>query len=398
MQRKRVVVWAVLTLVLMTASSFGTRFYVQRQAEAAGTEVPESMTRSPQFKQFISTYDLIRGRSIWRNSPSRLLSGATNGMVSTLHDQFTNYLTHGQTQNLENELDPTYVGVGVEVSEAKPLRIVSVFAGGPAAKRGLHAGDVITAVDGHNTINMKTAAAMGLIHGKIGTQVTLTVKGKHGSRTVTLVRRRVALPTVYSEMMPHHIAYINIVEFGHDTGQEATQQIHHLEQDGARGILLDLRNDPGGEVAQALKVSNVIVPKGPVVTLKYKNRLKDHTYNSQGPGTKLPVVVLVNGNTASAAEILSAAIQERQGGILVGTKTYGKGIVQDVIPLSGGTSLKLTVAKYYTPDGHYIEHVGLKPNVTVPEPSNVIPSDVPSQDPQLKRALAVLVAKIGHRG
>ncbi len=132
-----------------------------------------------------------------------------------------------------------------------------------------------------------------------------------------------------------------------------------------RGLVVDLRDNPGGEVSQALKVANLIVPKGPVVTLKYKNSRDDVTDDSTGPGTKLPIVVLVNHHTASAAEILAAAIQERQGGRLVGTRTYGKGIVQEVISLSGGASLKLTVARYYTPDGSYIEHVGLKPNLTV---------------------------------
>lgn len=389
MKPRRIGAWMALTVFLMAASSAATWWITAHNARAADG-VPASMLRSSQFQRFVSTYRLIRSKSIWHNTPNRLLLGATNGMVGTLHDQFTNYLTGSETQSLNQMLAPSYVGVGIQVTETRPLVIQSVFPGTPAARARLQPGDVILEINGHSTATMSPGAAVSLIRGALGTSVTLMVKSGALTQRVALMRRSIPLPTVYSEMLPGRIAYMNIVEFGSQTGSEAVYQFHQLMREKPQGILLDLRDNPGGEVSQALKVANLFVPKGPVVTLKYKNSARDTTYDSKGPGTRLPVVVLVNGDTASAAEILSAAIQERQGGLLVGTRTYGKGIVQEVIPLSNGASLKLTVARYYTPDGDYIEHVGLKPNVAAIEPSNVQPSDIPSQDPQLRAAIRVL--------
>ncbi len=386
---------AILSALILVAGSSAVTWYIATQkARVASDGVPASMLTSTQFDRFVSTYQLIRRESIWKNTPNQLLLGATNGMVGTLHDQFTNYLTGGQTRNLESVLSPTYVGIGIEMSLGRPLTIQAVFPNTPASRAGLKPGDKILDINGHSTHGMSPANAVALMHGRVGTQVTVRVSTAHSAKSLTLTRATIPFPTVYSLMLPNHIAYMNIMEFGADTGPEAVQQFHQLMAHHPRGILLDLRDNPGGELTQALQVANLFVPKGPVVSLKYKNPAKNTTYNSNGPGTHLPVVVLVNGNTASAAEILSAAIQERQGGELVGTRTYGKGIVQEVIPLSDGASLKLTVARYYTPNGDYIEHKGLTPNVRVTEPPSVRPSDIPSQDPQLQAALKVLEEKI----
>ncbi len=395
MKDRRLWAWILATVLLMAVSSASTWMVVRGANRSAGENVPATMLDSPQFSRFVSTYRFIRSQSIWRNSPNQLLVGATDGMVNTLHDQFTNYLSRSQATQLRQELSPSYVGIGIEAALSEPPVIDKVFSGSPADKAGLKSGDVIISVDGRDTAHMSPASVLSLIRGPVGSQVTVGVKQGQKRRTVTLRRRVIDLPTVTSRILPGGIAYLDIAEFGRDTGREAQTQFHALLKRHPHGIVLDLRDNPGGEVSQALVVANLFVPKGPVVTLKYKNAHEDVTYNSQGPGTRLPVVVLVNGETASAAEILSAAIQERQGGKLVGTRTYGKGIVQEVIPLTGGASLKLTVARYYTPDGKYIEHVGLRPNVAVSEPSDVLPSDVPNQDPQLKAAVQVLKSMMG---
>lgn len=391
---RRMAIWAGLTAALMALSSVGTWYLATRREPSVIRRIPVSMLKSPQFLRFVDTYRLIRQESVWTNSPNELLLGATNGMVGTLHDQFSNYLSQSATENLHQLLDPTYAGVGVEVSTTLPLTIKAVFPGSPAARAGLKAGEEITAVDGRPVQAMGAAAAVNRIRGKAGTSVRLELADQGRVRTVTLVRTVIAMPTVFGKMLAPRVGYLEIAEFGTATGQQAAQEFHRLVSEGARGFIVDLRDDPGGEVAQAVKVADLFVPPGPVVTLKYKNPANDQTLDSSGPGTRWPVVVLVNGNTASAAEILSAAIRERQGGVLVGTRTYGKGIVQEVVPLPGHAALKLTVAKYYTPDGHYIEHVGLTPNVVVKEPTGVVPSDNPKADPQLARALAVLKTRM----
>lgn len=394
--RWRVWIWAVATIVLMALSAAGTWIYETEQQIQAGRFVPPSMLNNPQFARFVQVYDLIRGRTIWHSTPSGLLLGATKGMVSTLHDQFSTYLGSRSSASLNNMLNPTFTGIGVEIPLKKPLVIGHVFSGSPADQAGLKSGETIVSVNGRNVSAISPMNAVQLMRGPAGTSVSVTVLSHGHDKTYHITRRVIALPTVYSQMMPDHIAYMSIAEFGRNTGQEAVRQFHRMMAEGAKGILLDLRDNPGGEVSQALTVANLFVPKGPVVTLKYKKPLPSRTYDSKGPGTKLPVVVLVNGNTASAAEILSAAIQERQGGWLVGTRTYGKGIVQQVIPLSGNASLKLTVARYYTPNGQYIEHIGLRPNVTVEEPPGIIPSNNPAQDPQLQKAVTILLKRMGQ--
>lgn len=387
MKAWRIIPWALVTAALMAVSS-GVTGWALRNSRAS--EIPASMLKSPQFHRFVDTYQLIRSESIWHNSASRLLLGATNGMVGSLHDHFSNYLTRRESHSLSSELSPSYTGIGIDVTLTKPPVIDGVFTGSPAQKAGLKDRDVIESIDGRATNAMAPSAALSLIRGRVGTTVTLLIKNGTKTRRMTLTRGTIALPTVFIRMLPGQVAYMNIQEFGQHTGSQVAAAFKRLMARHPAGIILDLRDNPGGEVSQALDTADWFVPKGPVVTLKYKDQQKNVTYDSRGPGTKLPVVVLVNQNTASAAEILSAAIQERQGGKLVGTRTYGKGIVQEVVPLSGGASLKLTVARYYTPDGQYIEHVGLRPNVDVPEPNGIEPSDNPAQDPQLKAAVGVL--------
>lgn len=390
MTARRIGVWAVLTVMLMAASGSVSWWLASQKSRVAADGIPVSMLDNAQFQRFVSTYKLIRSQSIWPNTPGQLLLGATDGMARTLHDPFTSYLTGAQTRRLKKQLSPSYVGIGVEVTMTRPLVIDEVFAGSPAQKAGFGVGNDILAINGHRTVRMSPNTAVKMLRGAVGSMVTVTVKAGLSEREVTLTRRRMGLPTVSSRMLAGRILYMDIQEFGQNTGAEASAQFRHLIKRHPRGIVLDLRDNPGGEVTQALAVANLFVPKGPVVTLKYKNRHEDVTYDSRGPGTRLPMVVLVNHNTASAAEILSAAIAQRQGGKLVGTRTYGKGIVQEVVSLSDGTSVKLTVARYFTPDGQYIEHVGLLPSVLVPEPPGVRPSDDPSQDPQLAVAIAVL--------
>ncbi|MCL4351971.1 MAG: S41 family peptidase [Firmicutes bacterium] len=396
MRRPGLAIWAAVTVLLMAGSSLGT-WWATQNGVLGGTVVPASMRQNKEFTRFVQVYDSIRRETIWHNTPKQLLAGAINGMVGTLHDQFSDYFSSSQNQSFQALLNPTFVGIGVEVSASAPqLVIEQVFPKSPASRAGLAQGDIITAVNGQLVSRVGTAAAVNMIHGKVGTTVRLAVSIRGKQKIVVLKRAVIDEPTVYSYMMPHQIAYMNIVEFGNNTGAEVVSQFHQLVKDGARGLLLDLRDNPGGEVAQALTAANALVPAGPVVSLHYKNPSQDQTLDSSGPGTKLPIVVLVNGETASAAEILSAAITERQGGTLVGTRTYGKGIVQELIPLANHAALKLTVAKYYTPDGQYIEHKGLTPSVYDPEASNVVPSDIPAEDPQLAKAVTVLLKKMGQ--
>ncbi len=360
------------------------------------SSVPAGLAQSPGFQRLIQVYKDIRTQTIWPNTSGALFTGAINGMVGTLHDPFSDYLTPAQMAGLNQELGQSFGGIGVEmdVNATGQFQVVAVFAGTPARRAGVHAGDIIMAVNGRSVAGENADQVAASVRGRVGTTVVLTVTRGGRRLTFTLTRAQISAPTVFTKMLPGHVGYMDITEFGYHTGTQVLTAYHKLVQEGARGILLDLRNNPGGDVRQCQIAAGALIPPGPLVTLKYKNASQDVTLDSPGPGTRLPVVVMVNGDTASAAEILSAAIAQRGVGILVGTKTFGKGIVQAVEPLAGGAYLKLTVARYLTPNGDYIEHKGLLPNVVVPESKGVTPSSDLASDPQLRQGYQLLLQRM----
>lgn len=369
-----------------------------RPALAAPSNLPPKLLQNADFKRFVQVYNDIRGQTIWPNTAGSLLTGAINGMVGTLHDQFSDYLTPAEMASLNQELGQSFGGIGVEmdVNQSRQFVVVAVFPDTPAARAGFKAGDVIIAVNGQPVTRDNADQVATAIRGKVGTSVSVTVRRNNQVRTFRVTRAEIAAPTVFTKMLPGHVGYMNISEFGFNTGSQVLAAYQKLHSEGARGILLDLRNNPGGDLAQCQIAAGAFVPRGPLVKLEYKNPQEDETLNSPGPGTKLPVVVMVNGDTASAAEILSAAIEQRGVGILVGTKTFGKGIVQELDPLAHGAYLKLTVARYLTPNGDYIEHKGLTPTVLVTEPANVTLSDNPASDPQLDRGYQILLQRMAN--
>jgi carboxyl-terminal processing protease len=393
---RRMVVWAA-SLCLAALVGAGVALVWVGGAAADMSGVPPSLSQSALFRRFVAVYEDIRQQTIWPNSSRTLLTGAINGMVGTLHDQFSDYLPPAQYAALNGELASDFTGIGIELGETagKEFRILSVFPDSPAERAGLAAADQILRVNGRSVAGQSAAAVAAEIRGRVNTSVTLTVQDGGRRKTYRLTRQVIALPTVYTAVLPHHVGYMAITEFGYSTGRQVLQGYRTLMRQHVAGILLDLRDNPGGDVAQARIAAGAFVPKGVLATLVYKGGVRS-VIDSPGPGTHLPVVVMVNGDTASAAEILSAAIQQRHVGILVGTKTYGKGIVQEVEALPGGAYLKLTVAKYLTPDGAYIEHRGLTPNIVVPEPAAVVPSDSLATDPQLRRGYDILLRRMAE--
>jgi carboxyl-terminal processing protease len=397
MQRTIIWVASLILAALLGAAVTALLLIVPLRTSAAVNELPASLAQNRDFARFLAAYQDIRQETIWPNTPDQLINGAINGMVSTLHDQFSNYLPPQQFAQLNHQLGANFTGIGIALGETAGGRfqIVQVFSGTPAARSGLKPLEDIVAVNGKSVTGESATQVSEEIRGPAGTRLTLTVERGTVRHVVHLKRAVIDLPTVFTRVLPHRVGYMEITEFGYDTGTQVLRAYRQLMRDRVQGILLDLRDNPGGDLAQAQQAAGAFVPAGKLVTLEFKSG-PSQVLDSKGPGTTLPVVVLVNGDTASAAEILSAAIQQRHVGILVGTRTYGKGIVQQLQRLPGGAYLKLTIAKYLTPNGDYIEHKGLTPNVVVTEPVGVVPSDQLSQDPQLRRAYQILLRRIVH--
>lgn len=357
--------------------------------------------------RLIKIVSLIKSDYLEKVSDTQLVDGAMKGIVDSLGDPYSVYLDPQENQQMYNMIEGQFGGVGIVLSlkDPKHLVVLKTIKNSPADKAGIEAGDIITKVDNVETSTISQDKAVNMMRGKEGSKVSITVLRPSTKQTLTfnITRAIVSVPTVEGEMLPgsKDIAYINISQFSSDTGTEMGQVLQQLLPHKPKGIILDLRYNHGGELNAAVQTASYFVPKGPVVYIvdKYGHTdVKEATGNDLG----IPLVVLVNDETASAAEILSGAIKDDKTGTLIGTKTFGKGIVQTIYQLDSGAGVKITTAKYLTPAKHDINHKGIEPNIVVqlPKDQTVLqpPQSTADFDAQLQKAIEVLQTKIGSRG
>ncbi len=293
----------------------------------------------------------------------KALEGASRGVVSSLGDPYSSYMSKREWEEFQVRTSGAYSGIGVTIDvKDKYVRIATPMKGSPAEEAGLRADDLILRVDGEPVTTSDEAAAK--IRGPAGTPVTLTIGRGQESFDVTIIRRDIVIPASSYSMKEGNIGYIQLLSFNEHSDTEVVQAVEDLKNQGAKAMVLDLRYNSGGYVNQCLNIAELFVPAGLVVTLNYKNAPAE-TYSSKGSGLGLPLFVLVNGGSASASEILAGAIQESGSGILIGEKTFGKGLVQGAFPLKDGSVVKLTTAEYLTPRGRSIHGNGLEPDVEV---------------------------------
>jgi carboxyl-terminal processing protease len=308
-----------------------------------------------------------------------------------------------ENQQLMEVIEGKFGGVGIVLSLADPDKLVVLRAikNTPAAKADIQIGDIIEKIDDVDTSTIDHEKAVSLMRGEPGTKVTLVLFRESLKKdvAVTLVRENITVPTVEGIALPGYpdLAYIDVAQFTSDTGNELAQVLKGMDIGKYKGLILDLRYNHGGELNAAVQVASYFVSSGPVVyivdkkgNVETKNPLKDSYLG-------LPLVVLVNEESASAAEIVAGAIKDNGSGTLVGVKTFGKGIVQTVFPLDSGTSVKLTTAKYLTPNKLDIHKIGIQPDIVVElgkgQEATLSPADS-AFDPQLEKALQILLSKI----
>ena len=333
----------------------------------------------------------------------QLLQAAIRGMVSSL-DPYSAYLDGDEYDELKISSAGRYSGVGIEVSmEDQQVVVVSPFEGSPAAAAGIRTGDVIATIDGVPVDPMRLADTIGRMRGKEGTSVKIGIlrSGTTAPLQFTLKRARVELHSVRSELAESGYGYVRIAEFSETTGADTVDALRSLRKRNGtalRGLVLDLRNNPGGVLEAAVAVADAFLDKGLIVSAK--GRTAESTFEMQAtPGDELnqaPIVVLVNGGSASAAEIVAGALKDHHRATLMGRTTFGKGSVQTVVPLSGDRAIKLTTSLYYTPSGVSINHRGIAPDIELPlEHDAPAPApDLPleQRDPAVKRAIQELKA------
>ena len=317
------------------------------------------------------------------------------GMVAGLDDPYSVYYTQEQLESMEEATSGEYSGIGATLSQdpdTKEISVVSCFDGTPAEEAGLLPGDVITGWNGNPVSDMELSELVSKIKTDPDEHLTLSIERDGEELEVELTRRAVEVPTVEYEMLGDQIGYIRLLEFDEVTAQQFEEAMSDLESQGMEKLIIDVRNNPGGVLQTVCDMLDQFLPEGLIVYTEDKNgKRTEYTSDEEHQFTK-PLAVLVNGNSASASEIFAGAIQDYGIGTIVGTTTFGKGLVQKIFYLSDGTGLKLTMAKYYTPKGHDIHKKGIQPDVEVELDEDLQNQSSISheEDNQLEKAIRVL--------
>lgn len=365
MSKTKVVVGAILLVIVTFMVTAGGAIYL------VGQVVPDTAGAM----KLLRAIDIVRTRYIDEVPAETLLNGAIKGVVNSIGDPHSIYMDSKMYREFRMETEGSFSGVGIVVGvKDKQLTVVSPIEGTPGDKAGIRSGDQIMKIDGKDTKDIALDEAVSKIRGKEGTDVVLTLKRGEVVKDYRVTRANIQIKTVSGKMMPDKIAYIRISMFNEQTAGDFGKKFDELEKEGMKGIVLDLRDNPGGLLQSCVQVSNKLVPKGVVVTVASRNGATE-VYRSELDKVKYPAAVLVNGGSASAAEIVAGAMQDTGSGTLFGTKTFGKGSVQSVLRLTQDTAIKLTIAKYATPSGRFINGIGIEPDVKVENPEIKDPKD-----------------------
>ena len=321
-------------------------------------------------------------------------------LLNACHDPYSCYYTPEEYDAMMQSSNGVYCGIGCLVSQDPSTKLISIvrpFAGAPAQKAGIKAGDIVYAVDGENITGQDVNLVVSKMKGEEGTKVTITMYRDGEYLDFEVTRAFVEAETVILEKLEengHKLGLITVTEFDVVTAKQFIDGIESLQDWGAEGIVIDLRDNPGGNLDTVVKMLDPILPEGLIVYMKDKyGRQED--YNSDKDMIKIPMTVIINGNSASASEIFAGAVQDYGVATVVGTQSFGKGIVQSVIPLDDGSAVKMTIADYYTPLGRNIHGVGITPDVIVELPEGKRFSDIErEEDTQLEEAIRTVISKL----
>jgi carboxyl-terminal processing protease len=354
-------------------------FLVAPQGIAADQPKPDAQSSSETYRQldlFGEVFERVRGDYVEQVSDQQLIEAAINGMLTAL-DPHSSYMNAKNFQDMQVQVQGQFGGLGIEVTmENGFVKVVSPIDDTPAASAGLKPNDLIVAIDGESVQGMSLADAVERMRGPINSTIKLTIKRElKDPFDVTLKRAVVKIQSVKSQLQGNDVGYIRISSFNEQTDSGLQAAMKSLrDQAGTKlvGIVLDLRNDPGGLLDQAIAVSDDFLDKGEIVSTRGRRPEDAQRYDAK-PGditNGLPMVVLINGGSASASEIVAGALKDHHRAILLGTKSFGKGSVQTIIQLPGHGAIRLTTARYYTPSGRSIQAEGITPDITV-EPAKI---------------------------
>ncbi|MFH1643215.1 MAG: S41 family peptidase [Patescibacteria group bacterium] len=318
-----------------------------------------------------------------------MIYGAISGMVNSLGDPYTVFLNPDDNKRFTEDVKGSFEGVGMEIGIRKnQLQVIAPLEGTPAQKAGLKAGDKIIKVEDFLTASLSLEEVVDLIRGPRGSEVILTIYNDslETTKEISIIRETIEVPSLKLEFLDNNIAHLSLYHFSEKASNDFRKAVDEILKSGAERIILDLRNNPGGYLQVAQEITGYFLEKGEVVTIEDFGNGEQKEYLASGNARLIgyPLVILINGGSASASEILAGALRDNKGVLLIGEKSFGKGSVQELKDLSGGSSLKITVAKWLTPKGDHITNIGLEPEIKVELTIEDIEKDI---DPQLEKAI-----------
>lgn len=339
-----------------------------------GDEKVESLApdKHAEFEKLYTTYDKIKDNYYEEVDEEKLVDGAINGMIKSLDDPYSAYMDKKEASSFHESISSSFEGIGAEIQEQDgQIMVVSPIKGSPAEKAGVKPNDIILSVDGKSVEGLSSSEAVLKIRGEKGTKVDLSISRAGESEPIELTIKRDTIPieTVYAEMLDDGVAKIQVTSFSEHTVQELKTALEEMSKKDMKGLVLDLRGNPGGLLDQAIEMASLFIPNGEVVLQVEDRSGKKDVYKSENDGElKIPVAVLIDDGSASASEIVAAAVSESADIPLIGVKSFGKGTVQTAEDFKDGSNFKYTAAKWLTPEGNWIHKKGIKPDITVKLP------------------------------
>lgn len=384
-------------------------FFYLGSAFTSGTiglkNVSEAVAKDVNDIKDIRKYDLlfeVRENLLLRYNgeidDNALLEAAIKGMTDSLNDPYTLFMNDKEYSSFVEQISGHFVGIGIQVGiKDEKVTVIAPIEGSPAERVGLKSGDVILKVNGEEMAEPKLENTVSKIKGEAGTSVDLTISRGEEVLDVTIPREEIKTTVVKGEMLEENVGYIRLSSFDEDSAKQVKEKILQLKGEGMKGLILDLRGNPGGSLSEAIGIASEFVPKGKVVTYTIDKYDKKQEYKSVGGDAQgLPLVVLIDGGSASASEVLTGALRDYELATIIGTKSFGKGVVQQLINLKddkGG--LKVTTSKYYTPNGENIHKIGITPDIEVTIPEETLNKEYDkSLDTQLIKSIEVIKEKL----
>lgn len=387
----------LIAIMLICGAYIGQKVVEDRRIANTTSEEEKSLVTDDSVEKMYLLQQTIEQYYMEEADPDELAEGAYRGIIEALDDPYSNYYSVEELQAIQEQTEGIYYGIGAYIGLDKDVemaRISKVMPGSPAEESGLLAGDYIYMVGDEYAKGLELEELISKVKGPEGTTVILTIirETEVEPLEIEVTRRKIESPTVSHKTYDNGVSYIQIGEFDEVTLDQFTEALAEEKASGMKGLILDLRDNPGGNLTTVTEIARKILPEGIIVYTedKYAERVE---YTCDGKSELMvPIVVLVNGNSASASEILAGAIKDYGKGTLLGTTTYGKGIVQRIISLSDGSAVKLTVSSYFTPKGNNIHEVGIEPDETLELDVEAYVNE--KIDNQLERAIEIMEEKL----